>query len=93
MDGAKALQAIRSAGQLFLTKHARDRMAQRNVSYKDVQHALQNASHAELSDDDDGYEEKWVVRGADIDGDELYLVVIIEEILVGGVRNVVVTVY
>lgn len=89
MNEAQALQAIKSAGQLFITQHARDRMAQRRIGYKDVQHALRVASRATRSDDD----EKWVVASEDIDGDELHVVVIIEEILVAGARNVVVTVY
>jgi hypothetical protein len=91
MNEAQALQAIKSAGQLFITQHARDRMAQRRIGYKDVQHALRVASRATRSDDDG--DEKWVVASEDIDGDELHVVVIIEEILVAGVRNVVVTVY
>jgi hypothetical protein len=73
----EALDAIHghaAANRIEMTHHARQRMRERGVSYSDLRHALAKATgcHAEP-------EERWRVDGADLDGDDLSVVLVIEE--------------
>jgi hypothetical protein len=84
VTSSEALADIRShvtAGHWTISRHAQKRMAQRNVTMKDLRSALTGARccHAEGT--------KWKVTGPDVDGDDLTCVVVLES----GV--VVVTVY
>lgn len=84
MTPAEALDTIRnlaSRGRVLFSRHAQQRMQQRNVSYKDAFSALSHASACE------GNGDNWKVTGPDVDGDALTCVVALED----GV--VVVTVY
>jgi len=79
-----ALAAIRrhiAAGHWTVRNHAQKRMAQRNVTMKDIRSALMGARDCQ------GKGTKWKVTGPDVDGDDLTCVVALEN----GV--VVVTVY
>ncbi len=85
MDVAAALADIRgyaAANRVRIAPHAWERMAERGVRYEDMRHALANARSCKAQD-----EERWKVFGADIDGDDLVLIVVLD----AGV--IVVTVY
>jgi hypothetical protein len=56
------------------SRHASQRMAQRRVQVADVKCALVGARTAKAGDT----AEKWIVTGADLDGDDLTLVVVFE---------------
>lgn len=85
MNASAALVEIRgfaAANRFRISRHAGERMVGRGVQYEDVRRALSTARRCKAQDGD-----RWKVSGADVDGDELTLIVIIE----GGV--IVVTVY
>lgn len=85
MTSSEALALIRSyavARRIAYATHARERMAQRNVTRADVVKALSSARTCRAGDAG-----KWVACGPDCDGDDLDVVVVIEAGLV------VVTVY
>ncbi len=85
MTGAEALEAIRGlarAGRIDVVDHAAQRMRQRRVQFGDLRHALENARAAAAQPD-----ERWKVDGPDLDGDDLTVVVVVEDGLI------VVTVY
>lgn len=76
MTPAEALEAVRgyaAAGRFVLSSHARQRMSERNVRFRDVRHALTNARacFAEGA--------RWRVEGPDWDDDELVLVCVLED--------------
>lgn len=84
MTTAEALDTIRnlaSRGRVVFSRHAQQRMQQRNVSYKDAFTALVGAHGCEVNG------ENWKVTGPDVDGDPLTCVVALEDDVV------VVTVY
>lgn len=84
MTTAEALDTIRSLasrGRVVFSRHAQQRMQQRNVSFKDAFAALAGAQVCEATGNN------WKVTGPDVDGDPLTCVVALED----GV--VVVTVY
>lgn len=63
------------AGRIRYTWHARNEsMPKRRVTYGDVENALINATSC-LPDED----ETWKVIGPDVDGDDLKLIVVVEE--------------
>lgn len=63
------------AGRIRYSWHARnERMPERSVSYGDVESALTNAVSCDPAEG-----EKWKVIGPDLDGDDLELVVVVEE--------------
>lgn len=75
MKSAEALKKIRdlaAANLIRVTEHARKRMAQRSVRYRDLQHALSNARSC--ANDETA---KWRVEGADLDGDDLTVIVVL----------------
>ncbi len=65
-------------------------MNERGVSRADVRQVLSEAKAAVESDDGDN---RWMVKGKDLDEEELTVVVVVEVLLVGTSRNYVVTVY
>ncbi|HET8539761.1 MAG TPA: DUF4258 domain-containing protein, partial [Anaeromyxobacter sp.] len=77
---AEALHEIRGyagAGRYSISSHAWKRMSQRGVRTRDVREALCSARtcHAEA-------DERWKVTGQDLDGEDLTLVVVIEDVVV-----------
>ena len=83
---AEALADIKgyaAAGRIEVVPHAKQRMLQRNVRRLDLENALKNAKVCVPASNP----ENWKVTGPDADGDDLEVVVAIED----GV--VVVTVY
>lgn len=77
MQAADVLAFIRAravAGRLRYTRHARERMRQRNVLPDDVRHALMDGQRCEAGQDPD----KWEVYGADLEGEPLKVVVLLE---------------
>lgn len=77
MTPAEAILEIRgyaSAGRIVVTGHARRRMRERGVEREDLRHALVTAASCEREE-----AEKWRVRSSDLDGDELQLIVVIEQ--------------
>ena len=73
----KALDDVRGyagANRIILSRHAERRMDQRGASYEDVRHALANAHDCRGQHDG-----TWRVSGADLDGDEVTIVVALED--------------
>lgn len=76
MTPADALEAVRgyaAAGRFVLSSHARQRMGERNVTFRDVRHALTNAHSCSAQG------ARWRVEGPDWDDDELALVCVLED--------------
>ncbi len=85
MHAESALADIRGyalAGRVACARHARERMQERGVQPRDVRHALATARSCRRQEAG-----RWCVGSTDLDGDELTVVVRIEDGLV------VVTVY
>ena len=77
MTPAEALDAIRghaAANRIETKVHARQRMRERNVSHADLRHALMTAARCRLQPAN----QRWRVDGADLDGDELTVIVVID---------------
>lgn len=75
----EALEAVRgyaAAGRFVLASHARQRMGERNVTFRDVRQALTNAHMCSAEG------ARWRVEGLDWDGDELVLICVIEDGLI-----------
>ena len=73
---AQALANVRgyaSAGRVRFSKHAWLRMYERNATEMDVLHALATAQSCRAAP-----EERWRVEGKDRDGDDLTVVVVLE---------------
>ena len=69
MNPDEALPHIRglaAAGRYYITRHARQRMAERNVREAELAHALVHATGCRATSDD-----AWKVEGPDLDGDDL----------------------
>ena len=80
VTAAEALRDIRgyaAAGRYVVSWHARERMRERGATQADVRSALVDAQSC--SQQKNG---SWRVEGSDLDGDELTLVVAIEDGLV-----------
>ena len=80
VDVAAALEAIRgyaAAGRIVITRHARRRMWERNVSNDDLRCGLCGATGCTPAPHPHG--ERWRVEGADLDGDALTCLVAIED--------------
>jgi hypothetical protein len=79
-EEAKALEDVRGfagARRVVLPKHARDEMYQAGAQVEDVLHALANADSIRAS-----HSGRWKVTGKDLDGDDLDVVVLIEDGLI-----------
>jgi hypothetical protein len=63
------------ANRIRIVTHARERMAQRSITYRDIRNALINAS-ACVAGEDAG---RWVVTGLDLDGEDTKVVCAIED--------------
>jgi hypothetical protein len=78
MNSATALADIKgyaAANRIHLSRHALERGEQRSAQYADVRAALLSASACRLAERD-----RWHVSGGvDLDGDELSLIVVIED--------------
>ena len=77
MTPTEALDAIRgyaAANRITLDEHVRHRMRQRHAQYGDVRHALMTAIACRLQPN-----ERWRVESADLDGDEMTLIVVIDD--------------
>ncbi len=77
MTPSEALADMRGyalAGRVVVTFHAGKRMRERGVFAEDVWHALQHAGRCNALPD-----ERWKVWGPDASGDELALVVLLED--------------
>lgn len=87
MQAAEALALIRAravARRLLYTRHATERMRQRNVLPDDVRHALMDGERCEVGQGPD----KWEVYGADLDGEALKVVVLlVSDVLVVTVHD------
>lgn len=80
MTAAEALRDVRgyaAAGRYVVSQHARMRMQERGVREADLRNALVNARAC--SPQQSG---NWRVEGRDLDGDDLTVVVAIEDGLV-----------
>jgi hypothetical protein len=80
INAKQALELIRgyaSAGCYEIEDHARLRMRQRNVLEGDLRSALSNAFRCSLQDNG-----RWRVDGPDLDGDDLTVIVVIEDGLI-----------
>lgn len=76
VSAVKAMKDIKgyaAAGRITFTRHARLRMSQRNVADRDVFRALSTASQCVPADG-----ASWKVSGKDLDGDDLDMVVAVE---------------
>lgn len=79
MAPAQALALVRGfalSGRIVVTRHAFDRMRQRNVTFRDISSALSAAGRCEVAG------ANWKATGPDVDGDSLTLIVAIEDGLV-----------
>ena len=77
---AQALEDVRGyarAGRYRILRHAWEEMAEANARERDVHHALANARSCRLQENG-----RWRVEGEYLDGEELALVVEIEDGLV-----------
>jgi hypothetical protein len=77
MTPSEALTEVRGyagAGRIRLTRHAERRMEDRGVVFRDVRSALMNAGQCSALP-----EERWKVWGPDTSGDELTLVILLED--------------
>lgn len=73
-DALRTIQGHAAVGNIRYTRHAEERMVQRNVSRGDVRSALVTATAAAV-----GENGAWkVTGGADLDGDDLTVVVAID---------------
>ena len=76
MNPAEALDAIHgyaAANRIITEGHARKRMRERGVSNPDLRHALMTAARCRQQPNG-----RWRVESADLDGDELTVIVVIE---------------
>lgn len=70
-DALKEARLVGGLGQFGLSRHAIERMRERNVTRRDIGKALQSATAAAL----DG--ERWCLTGGiDLDGDNLTVVIV-----------------
>jgi hypothetical protein len=77
-SSAKALADVRgyaSAGRIVVTFHAERRMGERGATHPDVRHALVKATGCTRAQ----RQGCWEVHGPDLDGDDLKLIVAIED--------------
>jgi hypothetical protein len=76
-DEAKAaIAGFAAANRIRFVDHARDQMTAPRITYRDVRNVLVNATACGPSDDGPG---RWLVRGADLDGEDTKVVCVIED--------------
>lgn len=74
-DVLRDIKGYAAANRIQFTRHARERMAERNAQVADVRSALMTAAGCARQS-----AEKWkVTAGADLDGEALEVVVVIED--------------
>lgn len=73
-EALKHVRGFAAAGRYVVSQHARKRMQERGVQEMDLRNALVNARSAEAKDDG-----KWKVEGSDLDGDDLTVIVVIDD--------------
>jgi len=76
-NAARALEEIRGlarANRVVFTRHALEEMGEARATENDVLHALREATACRASERD-----RWRVEGKDLDGDDLTVVVVIED--------------
>lgn len=76
MTETEALAEIRGlagANRIVYSSHSEDRSGERTVTYRNLWHALMNATRAKLQANG-----RWKASGKDLDGDHLDVVLIIE---------------
>ena len=77
VDALEMIHEYAAANRIAVTDHARRRMRERGVTFGDLQHALANASSCSAQESG-----TWRADGRDRDGDELTVVVAIEDGLI-----------
>jgi hypothetical protein len=68
------LKGLAGAGRYRVIGHARKRMGERGVTFRDLRHSLVNAASCTAQEND-----RWRVATADLDGDALTVVVVFED--------------
>lgn len=77
-DARRVIRSKAGAHQIVLTSHVREQMEERFALYEDVRHALMNASTCYRQEDG-----TWHVRGEDLDGIELGIIVeVLDQLIV-----------
>ena len=71
-----AIAGFAAANRIRFVSHATDQMTRRRITYRDVRNVLLSASSCGPSDDE---ADRWVVRGADLDGEDTKVVCVIED--------------
>lgn len=77
MTADEALAVIRRAAiarRLVYTRHSEQEMAEANATREDVRNALVHALSCKAS-----HQARWKLEGPDLDGDDLAVVVVIED--------------
>ncbi len=69
------IRGLARAGRVSYVRHAIERMDERRVTRKDVEHVLANATRCAWQP----RKETWKVSGVDLSGDELVVAVAIED--------------
>lgn len=80
MTETEALEAIRGmarAGRYSLSRHARTEMYEAKATEEDVREAMINAKSIRPTE-----KGRWRIKGPDLDGDELEVVIAIEDQLI-----------
>ena len=65
------IRGLAAARRIRITKHGRQRMSERGVTYADLQHGLMNATDCQAGED-----ERWIVDSMDMSGDRLRVVLL-----------------
>lgn len=89
MTPEEAIKLILSATQWMYSRHAIARMRQRQISREDIRYAVDNHTACTKSTTND---KAWLVTGPDRTGEVIEVSIVVEILLVGDVRNVVITV-
>ncbi len=81
MDKEKAHSLIKKISEtcISITRHCRQRMAQRNVSMDDIRYVIQWGEVVSLEESPEYGNWKCTIKGVDIDGNELTFVAAVTE--------------
>lgn len=77
IEALEQAQTLFRTGNYIIEDHAWARMRERRVSMKDIRTAILQASNCSK-----GYQGRWLIEGADNEGDSLTIVVSIKENLI-----------